>query len=86
MGTAVMHDLRGLYYLLTRVHMVDRAQVKVSREGAKCDDGDVTAARGAFGLEWPEPLVTFALSCGSWSSPAVHRTLGFFYYLHIYMV
>ena len=43
MGTAVMHDLRGLYYLLTRVHMVDRAQVKVSREGAKCDDGDVTA-------------------------------------------
>ncbi|XP_073018783.1 uncharacterized protein [Primulina eburnea] len=25
----------------------------------------------AFGLEWSEPLVTFALSCGSWSSPAV---------------
>ena len=24
-----------------------------------------------FALEWPEPLVTFALSCGSWSSPAV---------------
>ncbi|XP_020704374.2 uncharacterized protein LOC110115469 [Dendrobium catenatum] len=24
-----------------------------------------------FGLDWPEPLVTFALSCGSWSSPAV---------------
>ncbi|CAD6224625.1 unnamed protein product [Miscanthus lutarioriparius] len=41
-------------------------------EGAKGDDDDdVTAARGAFGLEWPEPLVTFALSCGSWSSPAV---------------
>ncbi|CAN6174605.1 unnamed protein product [Urochloa humidicola] len=33
--------------------------------------GDDVAARGAFGLEWPEPLVTFALSCGSWSSPAV---------------
>jgi hypothetical protein len=34
--------------------------------------GDDAAARaGAFGLEWPEPLVTFALSCGSWSSPAV---------------
>jgi hypothetical protein len=32
---------------------------------------DVVVARGAFGLEWPEPLVTFALSCGSWSSPAV---------------
>ncbi|KAH1267116.1 hypothetical protein GmHk_01G002421 [Glycine max] len=27
--------------------------------------------RSIFGLEWSEPLVTFALSCGSWSSPAV---------------
>ncbi|RCV12027.1 hypothetical protein SETIT_2G235000v2 [Setaria italica] len=42
---------------------------QVNPEGAKAGD-DVTA-RGAFGLEWPEPLVTFALSCGSWSSPAV---------------
>ncbi|KAL6858829.1 hypothetical protein ACP4OV_017831 [Aristida adscensionis] len=33
--------------------------------------GDDTAARPVLGLEWPEPLVTFALSCGSWSSPAV---------------
>lgn len=32
---------------------------------------DDTTIRGIFGLEWPEPLVTFALSCGSWSSPAV---------------
>ncbi|XP_066394458.1 uncharacterized protein [Miscanthus floridulus] len=31
----------------------------------------VNREEGAFGLEWPEPLVTFALSCGSWSSPAV---------------
>ncbi|VFQ99118.1 unnamed protein product [Cuscuta campestris] len=29
------------------------------------------AARSMFGLEFSEPLVTFALSCGSWSSPAV---------------
>ncbi|XP_010432098.1 PREDICTED: uncharacterized protein LOC104716423 isoform X1 [Camelina sativa] len=28
-------------------------------------------AHSTFGLEWSEPLVTFALSCGSWSSPAV---------------
>lgn len=28
-------------------------------------------ARFMFGLELSEPLVTFALSCGSWSSPAV---------------
>ncbi|GMH24613.1 hypothetical protein Nepgr_026456 [Nepenthes gracilis] len=26
---------------------------------------------GIVGWEWSEPLVTFALSCGSWSSPAV---------------
>ncbi|KAK1631470.1 hypothetical protein QYE76_005785 [Lolium multiflorum] len=38
-------------------------------EGTKVDDAAPGA--GAFGLEWPEPLVTFALSCGSWSSPAV---------------
>ncbi|XP_043713771.1 uncharacterized protein LOC122662253 [Telopea speciosissima] len=37
-------------------------------KGAKNDE---MAARRTFGLEWSEPLVTFALSCGSWSSPAV---------------
>ncbi|MCL7050970.1 hypothetical protein MKW94_002394 [Papaver nudicaule] len=35
---------------------------------AKCNE---LTWRTAFGLEWSEPLVTFALSCGSWSSPAV---------------
>lgn len=33
------------------------------------------AARSKYGLEFSEPLVTFALSCGSWSSPAVSRCL-----------
>ncbi|PWA90854.1 ternary complex factor MIP1, leucine-zipper [Artemisia annua] len=33
-------------------------------------DDEVTAG-SVFGLEFSEPLVTFALSCGSWSSPAV---------------
>ncbi|XP_061355924.1 uncharacterized protein LOC133300405 [Gastrolobium bilobum] len=28
-------------------------------------------ARSIYGLEFSEPLVTFALSCGTWSSPAV---------------
>lgn len=37
-------------------------------EYAKVDE---TKARSTFGLEFSEPLVTFALSCGSWSSPAV---------------
>ncbi|OEL35549.1 hypothetical protein BAE44_0003429, partial [Dichanthelium oligosanthes] len=38
----------------------------VNTGGVKGEDGTAV-----FGLEWPEPLVTFALSCGSWSSPAV---------------
>ncbi|KAG8632571.1 uncharacterized protein LOC110605969 isoform X1 [Manihot esculenta] len=37
-------------------------------KGAKNDEITV---RSKFGLELSEPLVTFALSCGSWSSPAV---------------
>nr|XP_023917803.1 uncharacterized protein LOC112029346 [Quercus suber]XP_023917805.1 uncharacterized protein LOC112029346 [Quercus suber]POF03657.1 hypothetical protein CFP56_34416 [Quercus suber] len=37
-------------------------------KGAKNDEKTV---RSRFGLELSEPLVTFALSCGSWSSPAV---------------
>ncbi|KAJ6815948.1 uncharacterized protein M6B38_334495 [Iris pallida] len=38
-------------------------------KGLKNDE--MAKTRGLFGLDWPEPLVTFALSCGSWSSPAV---------------
>ncbi|KAG8377643.1 hypothetical protein BUALT_Bualt08G0054300 [Buddleja alternifolia] len=37
-------------------------------KGSKYDE---MTARSKFGLELSEPLVTFALSCGSWSSPAV---------------
>lgn len=37
----------------------------------KAAKNDEMKARSIFGLEWSEPLVTFALSCGSWSSPAV---------------
>ncbi|KAE8806108.1 MADS-box transcription factor 7 [Hordeum vulgare] len=42
--------------------------VRPEAEGTK--GNDAAARAGAFGLEWPEPLVTFALSCDSWSSPA----------------
>uniref|UniRef100_A0A6N2MIT5 DUF547 domain-containing protein n=1 Tax=Salix viminalis TaxID=40686 RepID=A0A6N2MIT5_SALVM len=43
-------------------------------KGAKNDE---MAARNKFGLELSEPLVSFALCCGSWSSPAsVHRSSG----------
>ncbi|KAK8606832.1 hypothetical protein V6N13_052588 [Hibiscus sabdariffa] len=37
----------------------------------KAAKNDEMKARNMFGLEWSEPLVTFALACGSWSSPAV---------------
>ncbi|GAA0170294.1 hypothetical protein LIER_24591 [Lithospermum erythrorhizon] len=37
----------------------------------KATKNDEMTVRSIFGLELPEPLVTFALSCGSWSSPAV---------------
>ncbi|KAG8384403.1 hypothetical protein BUALT_Bualt04G0114400 [Buddleja alternifolia] len=37
-------------------------------KSAKNGEGKVCRT---LGLEWSEPLVTFALSCGSWSSPAV---------------
>ncbi|KAK7309224.1 hypothetical protein RJT34_05776 [Clitoria ternatea] len=36
-----------------------------------CTKNDELKAQSIFGLEWSEPLVTFAVSCGSWSSPAV---------------
>ncbi|OIW03443.1 hypothetical protein TanjilG_14668 [Lupinus angustifolius] len=38
------------------------------RKGVKNNE---MTARSIFGLEMSEPLVTFALSCGTWSSPAV---------------
>ncbi|KAG2302412.1 hypothetical protein Bca52824_031063 [Brassica carinata] len=41
----------------------------ISPKGSK--KNEMAAARSRFGLEFSEPLVTFALSCGSWSSPAV---------------
>lgn len=44
---------------------------QVNPGGVTKGAADDMTMRGVFGLEWPEPLVTFALSCGSWSSPAV---------------
>ncbi|KAK9053888.1 hypothetical protein SSX86_024963 [Deinandra increscens subsp. villosa] len=43
---------------------------------AKVAKSDEITARSVFGLELSEPLVTFALSCGSWSSPAVRIYTG----------
>ncbi|CAA2996564.1 Hypothetical predicted protein [Olea europaea subsp. europaea] len=48
--------------------MVVALMQKTRQKSTKNDEMEV---RSTFGLEWSEPLVTFALSCGSWSSPAV---------------
>ncbi|KAL9359641.1 hypothetical protein Peur_047764 [Populus x canadensis] len=47
--------------------MVVELMRKTISKGAKNDE---IAARNKFGLELSEPLVSFALRCGSWSSPA----------------
>ncbi|KAL6646028.1 hypothetical protein ACP70R_017636 [Stipagrostis hirtigluma subsp. patula] len=56
---------------MTIEHFILRLPYGVKRVNPETAKGDDAAAWGVFGLEWPEPLVTFALSCGSWSSPAV---------------
>ncbi|KAI4980300.1 hypothetical protein ZWY2020_020785 [Hordeum vulgare] len=38
---------------------------QVRPEAERTKGNDAAARAGAFGLEWPEPLVTFALSCDS---------------------
>ncbi|KAJ1289998.1 hypothetical protein BS78_02G208300 [Paspalum vaginatum] len=51
-------------------HFILRLPYSVKQ--ADAEEGANKQRGGApLGLEWPEPLVTFALSCGSWSSPAV---------------
>ncbi|KVH99471.1 protein of unknown function DUF547 [Cynara cardunculus var. scolymus] len=47
--------------------------IQLTQEGVKNDE---ITTRSIFGLELSEPLVTFALSCGSWSSPAVRVYTG----------
>lgn len=42
------------------------------KESSLCTSKDeIIRIQSKMGLDHPEPLVTFALSCGSWSSPAV---------------
>lgn len=52
-------------------HFILRLPYQSKNSCPKGIKNDEITTRGIFGLDWPEPLVTFALSCGSWSSPAV---------------
>lgn len=56
---------------LTIEHFILRLPYHSKYTFAKGSKNDEMTARSIFGLELSEPLVTFALSCGSWSSPAV---------------
>ncbi|KAJ0587521.1 putative ternary complex factor MIP1, leucine-zipper [Helianthus annuus] len=68
----------GGYYLnsITIEHFILRLPYHSKYTFAKGVKNDEITARSVFGLELSEPLVTFALSCGSWSSPAVRIYTG----------
>ncbi|MCD9641495.1 hypothetical protein HAX54_027707 [Datura stramonium] len=52
-------------------HFILRLPYHLKYTCSKSAQDNELKVRSVFGLEWSEPLVTFALSCGSWSSPAV---------------
>ncbi|KAJ8430020.1 hypothetical protein Cgig2_008459 [Carnegiea gigantea] len=56
---------------ITIEHFILRLPFYLKQGNKKAARGDELKASNMFGLECSEPLVTFALSCGSWSSPAV---------------
>ncbi|KAE8701212.1 hypothetical protein F3Y22_tig00110548pilonHSYRG00547 [Hibiscus syriacus] len=56
---------------ITIEHSILRLPFHLKFTCPKAAKSDEVKARNMFDLEWSEPLVTFALACGSWSSPAV---------------
>ncbi|PWA89560.1 ternary complex factor MIP1, leucine-zipper [Artemisia annua] len=68
----------GGHYLnaISIEHFILRLPYHSKYTFAKGVKNDEITARSVFGLELSEPLVTFALSCGSWSSPAVRIYTG----------
>ncbi|KAI3972551.1 hypothetical protein MKX01_019209 [Papaver californicum] len=56
---------------MTIEHFILRLPYHLKSTYSKGTINEETTAKSLFGLEWSEPLVTFALSCGSRSSPAV---------------
>ncbi|KAG0469677.1 hypothetical protein HPP92_016377 [Vanilla planifolia] len=60
-----------LFTAMTIEHCILRLPYHLKHSSPKGVKADEMTRRSMFGLDWPEPLVTFALSCGSWSSPAV---------------
>ncbi|KAL9268347.1 hypothetical protein AKJ16_DCAP17997 [Drosera capensis] len=72
MGEATIVVGGQLLNAITIEHCILRLPFYLKYAGPKAvAKNDELKARSMFDLEWSEPLVTFALSCGSWSSPAV---------------
>ncbi|GKB53783.1 hypothetical protein Tco_0904536 [Tanacetum coccineum] len=56
---------------VTIEHSILRLPYRLKLSCSKSPERNETEIRDKFGLEWSEPLVTFALCSGCWSSPAV---------------
>ncbi|XP_010548396.1 PREDICTED: uncharacterized protein LOC104819833 [Tarenaya hassleriana] len=56
---------------ITIEHFILRLPYHLKFTCPKTAKNEEMRARCAFGCEWSEPLVTFTLACGSWSSPSV---------------
>ncbi|GAB2231688.1 hypothetical protein Droror1_Dr00010700 [Drosera rotundifolia] len=72
MGEAIIVVGGQLLNAITIEHFILRLPFYLKYAGPKAvAKNDELKPHSMFGLDWSEPLVTFALSCGSWSSPAV---------------
>ncbi|KAI0494824.1 hypothetical protein KFK09_024967 [Dendrobium nobile] len=71
MSKAIVNVGGHLFSAMIIEHFILRLPYYWKHTSPKRLKGEETTRWSMFGLDWPEPLVTFALSCGSWSSPAV---------------
>ncbi|XP_022138707.1 uncharacterized protein LOC111009803 [Momordica charantia] len=71
MQKATINVSGHLLNAITIEHFILRLPYHSQYAFSKSPKYDEKTFRSIFGLELSEPLVTFALSCGSWSSPAV---------------
>ncbi|XP_020704373.2 uncharacterized protein LOC110115468 [Dendrobium catenatum] len=71
MPKAIVNVGGHLFSAMIIEHFILRLPYYWKHTSPKRLKGEEATRWSMFGLDWPEPLVTFALSCGSWSSPAV---------------
>ncbi|KAJ7550011.1 hypothetical protein O6H91_07G078200 [Diphasiastrum complanatum] len=71
MHKAVLNVGGYLVNALAIEHFILRLPSHSKHAFANIIGNENASIQSALGLEWPEPLVSFALSCGSQSSPAV---------------